>query len=107
MRRIEWGPVLVAAVGVGLLLLGARGFYLRGQFGFMDALYCGLLLIPAALLLLVTSYVIQHGKFAAIIPLAFVGLSAWTYPSFAVAMGLAVVGAVAGPALTEWKARHL
>jgi hypothetical protein len=101
MARINWGAALVSAIGLAAVLLGARGFYLRGQFGFTDALYCALLLIPAALLLLVTSYVLQHGKFAAVIPVAFAGLLARAYPSFAVAIGLAVIGAVAGPALTK------
>jgi hypothetical protein len=104
---MEWGPVLVASVGVGLLLIGAHGFYLRGQFGFMDALYCGLLLIPAAVLLLVTSYVLQHAKLVALIPLLFAGLLVHAYPSFAVALGVALAGVVLGPALREWNdARH-
>jgi flagellar biosynthesis protein FliP len=76
---------------------------LRGHFGFADAFYCGLLLIPAALLLLLTSYVLQHGKFAAVIPVLFAGLLVRAYPTFAVTLGLAVIGAVFVPAVTDWR----
>lgn len=102
-RTVAWGPVLVVAIGVGVLLLGARGFYLRGHFGFADALYCGLLLIPAAVLLLVTSYVLQHGKFVAVMPLYVAGVLVRAFPAFAVALGLALVGAIVGPVLSDWK----
>ena len=103
VRKIEWGPVLVAGIGVGVLLLGARGFYQRGHFGLVDALHCGLLLIPAAALLLLTSYVLQHGKLAALMPVFIAALLIHAYPKFAVALGLALVGAIVGPALGEWK----
>jgi hypothetical protein len=107
MRKIAWGPVLLIAIAVGILLVGARGFYLRAHFGFVDALYCGLLLIPAALLLLLTSYVLQHARLVAVMPLVMAALLVRAYPSFAVAMGLALAGAIIGPALSEWKdARH-
>jgi hypothetical protein len=99
---MEWGPVLVAGIGAAVLLLGVRGFYLRGAFGWVDALYCGLLLIPAAVLLLVTSYVFQHARLAVVMPVLMAALLVRVYPSFAVALGLALAGAAAGPKLREW-----
>jgi hypothetical protein len=102
-RKIEWGPLLVAGIGLVVLLLGARSFYLRGRFGLIDVLNCGLLLIPAAALLLLTSYVLQHAKFVVVMPIFLAGLLVRAYPSFAVALGLALIGAVVGPALSEWK----
>ena len=105
--KIEWGTLLVTGLGMGILLLGARGFYLRGHFGFADALHCGLLLIPAATLLLLTSYVFQHAKLVVVMPVFMAAVLIRAYPAFAMALGLALVGAVVGPALSEWKdARH-
>lgn len=95
--RISRGPLLVGGVGLLLLSLGAHGYYLRGQFGLSDALVCGLLLVPAAFLLLVTSYVIQHATLVGVIPVLFAGLLVNKYDSFAVAMGVALIGAVVGP----------
>jgi hypothetical protein len=100
-RKIEWGPVLVTLIGVGVLLHGARGFYLRGHFGLVDALHCCLLLIPAAALLLLTSYVLQHAKLVVVMPVFIAGLLVLAYPSFAVALGLTLVGAIVGPALSD------
>jgi hypothetical protein len=106
-RKIEWGQVLVTGIGVVVLLLGVRGFYLRGHFGLVDALLCGLLLIPAAALLLLTGYVFQHAILVVVMPVFMAGLLVRAYPSFAVALGLALLGAIVGPALSEWKdARH-
>ena len=103
-RNIEWGPTLVVGVGIGLILIGARGFYLRGHFGLLTFLYLGLLLVPAALLLLVTSYVLQHGKLAALMPILFAALLVRAYPSFAIALGLVVLGTIVGPALSDSRA---
>jgi hypothetical protein len=100
--KIEWGPVLVAGIGVAVMLLGVRGFYLRGTFGWVDALDCGLLLIPAAVLLLVTSYVLQHAWLVVVMPVLMAALLVRAYPSFAVALGFALAGAVVGPTLREW-----
>jgi hypothetical protein len=102
-RKIELGPVLVAGIGIALLLFGARGFYLRGHFGLVDALYCVLLLIPAAVLLLVTSYVLQHARLVVVMPL-FVGvILVRAQPAFAVALGLSLIGVIVDGALREWK----
>jgi hypothetical protein len=103
--HVEWGQLLVVGLGIVLLLIGSRGFYLRGHFGFVDAAYCALLLIPAWALLLLTSYVFQHAKLVVVMPVAFAILLIRAYPSFAVASGLALVGAFVGPALGEWRAR--
>ena len=106
-RKIEWGPVLLAGIGVGILLLGARGFYLRGHFGFADTLHCGLLLIPAAMLLLLTSYVFQHARLVVVMPVLMAAVLIRAYPAFAVALGLALAGAIVGPALSDWRdAKH-
>ncbi|MBZ5540663.1 MAG: hypothetical protein LAN61_09115 [Acidobacteriia bacterium] len=102
-RKIEWGPLLVTGIGVGILLLGARAFYLRGHFGFADALHCGLLLLPAAVLLLLTSYVFQHAKLVVVMPVFIAAVLIRAYPAFAVALGLALMGAIVGPALSEWR----
>jgi hypothetical protein len=101
-RKIEWGPVLVTGIGVGVMLLGARGYYLRGYFGFVDALVCGLLLLPAAALLLVTSYVLQHARLVVVMPVLMAGMLVRAYPAFAVALGLALIGAIVGPVFGEW-----
>jgi len=69
----------------------------------MDALYCCLALVPAGLLLLVIAYVVQHAKLASVVPLALAGVLVFSSPVFDVALGLALVGAIAGPALSEWK----
>ena len=95
--------VLLTGLGLGVLLLGAGDFYVRGHFGFVDALHCGLLLIPAAALLLLTSYVFQHATLVAVMPLFVAGMLVRAYPSFAVAIGLVLVGAIVGPALREWR----
>lgn len=102
-RRVEWGPVVLAGIGVAVLLLGVRGYYLREHFGLVDALSCGLLLIPAGVLLLLTSYVFQHAKLVVLMPLFVTGLLVRDYPSFAVALGLALLATVVGPALREWR----
>lgn len=97
--KIEWEPVLVTCIGVAVMLLGAWRYYLRDHFGFSDALACGLLLIPAAALVLLTSYVLQHARLAVVFPLFMAGVLVATYPPFAVALGLALVGAMVSPAL--------
>ncbi|MBZ5703415.1 MAG: hypothetical protein LAN84_16400 [Acidobacteriia bacterium] len=102
-RKIEWGPLLVTAIGAGVLLLGARGFFLRGHFAFADALHCALLLIPAAALLLLASYVFQHARLVVVLPVLMAAVLIRAYPAFAVALGLALVGAIVGPALSEWR----
>lgn len=98
---ISWGPLLVGGVGLVLVSLGARGYYLTGHFGLSDALSCGLLLVPAALLLLVTGYVIQHALLVGIIPVLFAALLVNKYDSFAIALGVALIGAVVGPMVSE------
>lgn len=102
-RNIEWGPWIVVAVGGLLFLLGVGRFVLRHHFGFIDALYCCLAVIPAGLLLLVFDYVLHHALLVSIIPLAFAGILVFSFPVFDVALGLALMGAIAGPALSEWK----
>lgn len=102
-RTIEWGPAVVTAIGVAVLFFGARAFYLRGHFGWVDALYCLLLLIPAAAFLLVTSYVLQHARLVVVMPLFVAVVLVRGYPAFAVALGLALIGVIVDGALREWK----
>lgn len=86
-----------------LFVLGAARFVLRHRFSFIDALHCCLAVIPAGLFLLVVAYVVQHARLASIIPLCAGGLLAITSPMVDISLGLALMGAVAGPALSEWK----
>ena len=101
-RKIEWAPLAIAAMGVAIALYGARTFYMRGHFGLADLARCAALLIPAGLFLLVTSYVIQHARLVAVIPLLAGAVLVIGNPSFAVALGVVLVGAMAVPALQEW-----
>lgn len=101
--NISWGPWIIALFGCVLLVCGAARFILRHRFGFIDVLYCCLAIIPSGLFLLVFSYVLQHAKLASIIPLLAVGLLVFTSPVADVALGLALLAGVTGPALSEWK----
>jgi hypothetical protein len=100
-EKIAWGQWIMAALGAGLFMLGACRFYVRHQFGYMDALYCCAAVIPAAVLLLIFDYTIHHAKIAALIPLIFCLLLTTRFPVFDVAFGLVLIGAVAGPAMRE------
>jgi hypothetical protein len=102
-RNIAWGPWMLAAVGGLMFLHGAGRLVLLHRFGFIDALYCCLAIVPAGLLLLVFDYVLHHAKLVAVIPLILAATLAYSSPIFEVAIGLALLGAVAGPALEEWK----
>ncbi len=102
-RNIAWGPWIVVALGGLLFLTGAERLVLRHRFGFMDALYCCLAVVPAGLLLLVFDYVLHHAKLVSIIPLLLAGMLIVSSPIFDVGLGLTLIGAIGGPALTEWK----
>ena len=102
-RSIEWGPWIVLACGVLLFLLGVTRFVLRHHFGFSDALHCCLAVVPAGFLLLVFDYVIHHARLVSVIPLFLAGMLIFSFPVFDVALGLALIAATAGPALSEWK----
>jgi hypothetical protein len=102
-QSIAWGRWIIIVFGCVLFLLGAGRFVLRHRFGFIDAIDCCLAVIPAALLLLVLAYVVQHARLASVIPLVAAGVLAFSSPVFDVALGLALMGAIAGPALSEWK----
>lgn len=101
--KIAWGPWLIGISGVVLFLVGSVRFILRHRFGPVDALYCCLAVVPAGLFLLVFSYVLQHAKLASLIPLLLGGIMIFSFPAIDVALGLALLGVVAGPALGEWK----
>ena len=102
-RNIAWGPSIIVVFGGMLILLGAARFVLSHRFGFIDALYCCLAVVPAGLFLLVFSYIFQHAKLASIIPLFVGGILVFSFPMADVALGLALVGAIAVPLLSEWK----
>lgn len=102
-RNIEWGQWIVLAAGGLLFLLGAGRFVMRHRFGFIDALDCGLAVLPAGLLLLVLTYVLHHAKLVLPIPLIVAAMLLFSFPVFDVALGIALMGMIAGPALTEWK----
>lgn len=94
---------MVAAIGVLLFLLGVGRFFIRHRFGFIDALYCCLAVIPVGLLLLVFDYVLHHASLVSVIPLALAGMLAFSSPVWDVALGLTLMGVVVGPALSDWK----
>ncbi len=102
-RKIVWGPWIIAVFGVVLFLLGAVRFVLKHRFGFIDALYCCLAVVPAGVFLLVFSYVLQHAKFVSIIPIFVSAILIFSFPVIDIALGLAMMGAVAVPALDQCK----
>ena len=104
-RNVEWGPWIAVSIGILLFLVGALRFVTRHHFGFIDALHCGLAVVPAALLLLVLAYVIQHARLVSVMPLFVTGVLLFTFPVFDIALGLALIAIVAGPALTDWKTK--
>jgi hypothetical protein len=102
-RGISWGPLLIMIVGALLFLLGAGRFVSRHHFTLTDALYCGLALAPAGLLLLIFSYVFHHARVVAVLLIGVAGMLAWSSPIFDVALGAALMAAIAGPMINEWK----
>ena len=102
-RSIAWGPLLILAVGALLFLLGVGRFVARHQFTLTGVMYCGLALAPAGLLLLIFSYVFHHARIVAVLLVGMAGMLAWSSPIFDVAMGLALMAAIAGPMMNEWK----
>jgi hypothetical protein len=102
-RNISWGAWIAIVAGILLFLLGAGRFARGHHFGLMEGLYCCLAVIPAALLLLVFDYVLHHAKLVSILVLLMAGSLAVSFPAFDVALGVALMAAIAGPALREWK----
>ena len=102
-RNIAWWPWIIAVLGGALFLLGVGRFVLKHRFGFTDALYCCFAVLPAALLLLVLAYVIQHARLVSIIPLFAAGMLAFTSPVFDIALGMTMVGVMVGSAFRDWK----
>jgi len=77
-------------------LLGAGRFALRHRFSFIDALYCCLAVVPAASLLLVFDYVFHHARLVSILLFFLAGILVVSSPVFDVALGVALIGAIAG-----------
>ncbi len=102
-RTIEWGPWIVLSIGLLLFLLGTARFVLRHHFSFTDALHCVLAVIPAGFLLLVFDYVLHHAKLVSVIPIVASGVLIFSSPVLDVALGLALMAAMAGPTLSDWK----
>jgi hypothetical protein len=100
-QKIEWGRWIIAAAGGGLFFLGVARFLQRHHFGLRDALYCCLTVVPAGVLLLVTAYVVQHAKLAAVVPVAAAGVLVFSSPIFDVALGLVLMGVVAKTVLSD------
>jgi hypothetical protein len=90
-------------VGALLFLLGAGRFVSRHHFTLTDALYCGLALAPAGLLLLVFSYVFHHARVVAVLLIGVAGMLAWSSPIFDVALGVSLMAAIASPMINERK----
>jgi len=103
--NIVWGPRTIAVLGGSLFLLGVGRFVIRHRLSFTDALNCCLTVLPAALLLLVLAYVIQHARSVSIIPLFAAGVLVFSSPVFDIALGMTLIGAMAGPALRDWKTK--
>lgn len=104
-RNVEWGPGVLFVVGGLLFLAGSARFILRHRFSFIDALYCCLAVVPIGLLLLVFSYVVQHAKLASVVPLFVGGFLVFSSPVADIALGLALMGAVADTALRDRKTK--
>jgi hypothetical protein len=102
-RSIPWRPWIMFTVGGVLFLLGVGRFVLQHGFGFMDALYCCLAMVPGGMLLLLFDYLFHHAKLALVIPLALAGVLARSFPVFDVALGLVLMGIVADTAMSERK----
>jgi hypothetical protein len=102
-RDIAWGAWMLAALGTALLLLGTMRYVQRHRFGLLDVFHCCAALAVAAFGLIVISYVIQHARLVAVIPLFGAGVLLFSSPAFDVAFGLALIGAMVGPALSGWK----
>lgn len=102
-RNIARGLWVALAAGGLLFLLGAGRFALRHRFSFIDALYCCLAVVPAASLLLVFDYVFHHARLVSILLFFLAGILVVSSPVFDVALGVALIGAIAGPVLREWK----
>ena len=102
-RNIAWGLWIAIAVGGLLFLLGAGRFVLGRRFGFIDELYCCLAVVPAGSLLLVFNYVFHHARLVSILLFFLAGILAVSSAAFDVALGVTLIGAIAGPALREWK----
>jgi hypothetical protein len=102
-RNIAWWPWIIVAIGGLLFLLGVGRFVAGHRFGFIDAFYCCLAVLPAWLLLLVFDYTLHHARLVSVIPLSLAGVLAFSSPVWDVALGLALMGAMVGPALSDWK----
>jgi len=100
-RTIPWGAIVVIVLGASVLALGVVQYVHRGGFGWRDAVFCALDLAVAWIYLLVTSYVLQHARLVAIIPVVAGLMFSFAYPPFAVALGLSLIGAIVVPMLTD------
>lgn len=103
LRNIAWGPGLLFAFGGALFLLGAWRLVLAHRIYFEDAFYCCLAILPAGFLLLVFDYVLHHAKLVSIMVFIMAGILAYSFPVFDVALGLILMGTIAGSALSDWK----
>ena len=102
-RRIPWGALLAVAIGVLLFLLGAWRFFVGHQFGGYALLYCCLALVPAGVLLLVLDYVLHHAPLAGLLVILLAAVLIFSSPVFDVALGAALIGSIAIPAVREWR----
>ncbi|HLJ85840.1 MAG TPA: hypothetical protein VKZ53_03405 [Candidatus Angelobacter sp.] len=87
------GPLLFGFVAALILASGVARFIRSGLFRPLDAIYCAVAFVFAALLLLVLDYTFHHARLVSILVAVF--LLAWIFrsPAFAVGLG-AAMGAV-------------
>jgi hypothetical protein len=88
------------------LSVGVGRFVFSHHLRLIDALYCCLTVAPAAFLLIVFDYVLHHARLVSVIPLVAAGVLAFSYPVFNVALGLALIGMIVGPALSNRKSEN-
>jgi len=102
-RNIAWGPSIIVAFGSMLIVLGAVRFVLSHHFGFIDrplllSRSCSGGIVPSCVCLRFSTRETGIGY-----SYFYGGILAFSFPVADVALGLALVGAIAVPALSEWR----
>jgi glucan phosphoethanolaminetransferase (alkaline phosphatase superfamily) len=99
--RVPWAALMMVGLGVLFVALGVWRFAARSSSAGYDALLSLAAFVPAALLLLVFDYVLHHAPLAAILLLMLAAALHHASPAWDVALGAALVAAIAVPAIRE------